>query len=286
MFRREIASRLAQIVRGMSDVEAKRIIGSTDVASVVRIDEKHRRGNNAAMIWGFGVATNTSLPTLGQIHFGLGDKVLAVYGGEGTPFSSEQISEDQVRELLRLVHEMPVASGQKWNPSKVIDVVNALQPLGITDGLAIVDEYLRVTPPSYDTYERISMLLRVLHEVPKEPGHFPKPKFGGPVFGQPSDPALVPRFPVLIVDDIPLLLVMSYDFTGPMSDSKEIVPWFKAHGMWRQRPLTPVKLGGEMTVEDVLRKTRGILEKYLDEPRLRLTENMVRQQLMTLANYR
>jgi hypothetical protein len=49
----------------------------------------------------------------------------------------------------------------------------------------------------------------------------------------------LPRSPILLLDDIPILLVSSYELAGPAEPPEEHVAYFKEHGRIRDKPLVP-----------------------------------------------
>src|SRR5262245_13157803 len=91
-----------------------------------------------------------------------------------------------------------------YDPGVVISAVNALLPLGKNAALSEVAA-LEPEPPASGLF----WVLRVLFEVPDPPG-FPPVILGTPAIPPPSDPASLPRYPIVVVRDVPLLIAGGY----------------------------------------------------------------------------
>jgi hypothetical protein len=125
-----------------------------------------------------------------------------------------------------------------FDPRPVVRIVNTLHPLGKTKALAAIQEYARIKPPfPSGPWRGIHLILRALFEVPKS-GHFPAMPVGEPFPGMDGNPNLVPRFPLIIVDDIPLTLVQGYLVAGGAGLPPDFA-FFRDSCKWRQRPLLP-----------------------------------------------
>jgi len=62
---------------------------------------------------------------------------------------------------------------------------------------------------------------------------------GAPMPGGPDDPKVFPRFPLVLVDDIPLMLIDSYLLAGEAESPEVHVGYFRKHGKLRALPLVP-----------------------------------------------
>jgi hypothetical protein len=71
------------------------------------------------------------------------------------------------------------------------------------------------------------------------PGYMPPMSFGALEPPEPADPTLVPRFPVVLMDDIPLVVVGGYMMTGLPPSVSDNVTYFRKWGRLRARPLRP-----------------------------------------------
>src|SRR5262249_49322939 len=121
-------------------------------------------------IWRYGTDGHLSFATLGWVSIDTDGKVQYVVGGRGQPPDPAVLPEAELRPLLRLIHTAPSYNdGYDYNPRAVIQIVNALQALGKEKALAAIDEFLRVSPGR----EGVFLVLRVLFDVPSDPGHMP-----------------------------------------------------------------------------------------------------------------
>ena len=136
--------------------------------------------------------------------------------------------------LLDQVGRMTFAD---YNPAYVIEAVNALQPLGKEAALVHIETYLATRSEGEYPYS-LFWVLRVLFEVAKEQG-FPPVHMGQPSIPPPADPGLLPRFPIVLVLDIPLLASGGYLLRGLPEPVTDHVAYFRQHGTVRQRPLAP-----------------------------------------------
>ena len=87
--------------------------------------------------------------------------------------------------------------------------------------------------------EKIMLLLRVLFEVPRETGHMPPCQLGAFTHAEPEDPKLVPRFPIFVISDVPLFLVLGYTLEGLPPSARSDLNYFRKHGQFRAKPLSP-----------------------------------------------
>jgi len=244
-------------------------------------------------IWCYGTNGHLTFPTLGCIYIDKEGKARDVFGaiqrsrarirepGKGErlveyevgPPKRGMFEEEELRELLRVIHTGSTRYG--WLLS-VVRMVNALQPLGKEKALAAVDEYFRVSirphrfyceeallePPIWEIFA----LLRVLFEVPEDPGYMPPIYWS--IHPRPQeDQKLLPRYPFLLLDDIPFSL-MTAAFPGKVQDTPEHnVGYFRRRGQYhvRSKPLRPP--------DNPLAVLRTFEESYMwvygDDPRYR-----------------
>jgi hypothetical protein len=150
-------------------------------------------------------------------------------------------TEEELRSLLRLLDTAPVLQGSRYNPLSTIRIVNRLQRLGKEKALAAIDEYLRVTPAPLDSEanEGVFLVHRVLFDIPEPPGYMPVMWVGAPSPEAPKDPKLLPRFPIVIVDDVPILVIRGYDILAVPQRVEEHVAYFRKHGKLRANQLRP-----------------------------------------------
>ncbi|MBX3417035.1 MAG: hypothetical protein KF851_05480 [Pirellulaceae bacterium] len=280
----EFAGKMAKVKKGDSKLRVENVLGEADMI-LTNIRENLsllREGvqySGATEIWYYGTNKANDFPTLGQVHFDQNGNVIEIYGDAGNAMHSERINEADLKELLRLLDSMPVAKGRNWNPLIVIEIVNSLVGLGKDDGIAVFREYLRISPPSFEIHEQVCLLLRLLHEVPEEMGCFPEMKLGLPSSGFPKDMRLMPRFPVHVIDEIPVLMVSGYIFSGDVPDDNlEILDWFDSNAIWRKTELNTQQLTDEQ-FENIKRKVEGLGGQYLDSFHTKMLVQMIHSQL-------
>jgi hypothetical protein len=83
------------------------------------------------------------------------------------------------------------------------------------------------------------LVLRVLFDVPENVNPNRAGAFGMPSPAGPKDPHQIPRFPVALVDDIPLMLVGGYSIEGLGSSMEAVLAFFKENGQLHPKPLAP-----------------------------------------------
>jgi len=137
---------------------------------------------------------------------------------------------------ISLLEKADQASIEDYNPSYIIQAVNSLMPLGKEAALTQIDSFLRNRDGRKNAYGMF-WVLRVLFEVPSN--HFPPVRIGRPYPPPPPDPAKLPRFPIMIVKDIPLLVVRGYDIGGLPEPVMSHVEYFRKYGVVRGQPLAP-----------------------------------------------
>jgi hypothetical protein len=134
-------------------------------------------------------------------------------------------------------------SVEDYNPAHVIAAVNALQLLGKQTALEQIETFLKTRDRAGYPFGLL-WVLRVLFDLP--PGHgFPPVRIGRPSIPPPDDPGTLPRFPIVLVRDVPFLAVRGYDLAGIPEGVEVHVAYFRDHGTIRTRPLTqPPSLAG------------------------------------------
>ncbi len=192
-------------------------------------------------ILGWGCDGHLGFPTLGQVYLDAHGRAQYLFGGQGSPPPARLLPEPELRRLLRLLDGAPALDGYRFDPLAVIQIVNTLQPLGKERALAAMREYVRVSSAHADrAREGLFVILRVLFEVPGDPGHHPPMFVGAPAPPAPSDPRRLPRFPVILEGDVPLLVVSGYMLGGMPQPVSQHLDHFARVGQLRARPLRPV----------------------------------------------
>ena len=122
----------------------------------------------------------------------------------------------------------------RYDPGAVIDAVNALHALGKDEALLAVE---RRADEANDVPYGLFWVLRTLFDVPPDRG-FPPVRLGQPDIPAPAQPQRLPRFPVMIVNDVPLLAVRGYSLGGMPEPVQAHVDYFRAEGELRASPLS------------------------------------------------
>jgi hypothetical protein len=288
--RREFTRRMARIHRGTPKAEVLRLLGKpSDVRT--RADPEVRSHSYVQEVWCYGASGHRAFPTLGVVSID-SNKVQWSSGGRGQPPDPALLSETQLRTLLPLLDRAPRFQGSRYNPLPLIQIVNTLQPLGKDKALAAISEYLRVLSGIFgDGDEGIYLVLRLLFDVPKDPGYMPEMAVGSPGPYYPADLKKVPRFPLAVQDDVPLLQISGYMQAGLAASPEGEVEYFRRHGTLRSAPLHPTD--HPLDIIDALEQSDEWLfgdkpvrwgdRIVLPKPRERLSgRHMIMEQLLRL----
>jgi hypothetical protein len=239
--REEFTRALGKIKEGMTENQVIAIVGKPDDVRTER-DPGGIGRVNTKEIWCYGTKGHLSFPTLGCVYIDKEGRTQETFGGQGKPPKSSLFTEDQLQELLRLLDTAPGLQGYSYDPLPLIQVVNTLQPLGREKVLAVIGEYLRVSDkwtgdmgPRYG----LSLVLRVLFDLPDDVDPGQAALLGMPSPPGPKNPHQVPRFPIAVVDDIPLLLINGYELEGMPSPMEDVLDFFRKNGNLRSDPLVP-----------------------------------------------
>lgn len=238
--RHDFAARISKLCEGDSKQRVRELLGPPDDVRTHRDPDEHFIWEEGIELWCYGANGHLTFPTLGLVLVGDDGKVCYIAGNGGEPPKPDLFVEDELRTLLRRIDRLQPDSWN-YNPARTIEVVNALQPLGKEKALAAVDEYLRVHSMWNDrAIEGIFLMLRVLFDPPDDPGHWRMDVPAGTSI-RPVNPKLIPRFPMILQDDIPLLVyVPGGRFTaGRGLPLEQRMACFRQKGKIRQRPLLP-----------------------------------------------
>lgn len=125
---------------------------------------------------------------------------------------------------------------EDYDPGVVIAAVNELQARGAA-ALSTVDDFLagwQGPAPAMGLF----WVLRVLMDMPGEQP-FPAVAIGTPTVDPPADPVRLPRFPIVVVDDVPFLTVRGYMLGGLAQPVEDHVLYYRLWGTVRSKPLAP-----------------------------------------------
>lgn len=225
--RSEFARRIAKVAIGDTEQRVIDMLGTPD--EIWSQDELTRRGvqsDQIAKSLCYGIERHLGFPTLGRVYLDRRGTVVATCGGEGTPPKPDIIPENEIRRLVDLLDEAPTPSGRTYNPAALIRIANELHGFGKDRVLLAMREYSRVACVIFDHgQEKLGLVLRVLFDVPSS-GAFPDLQAGRPLPYVRTDLKLIPRFPIALADDIPILLVSGYEMSGrPYSVESDLDFW-------------------------------------------------------------
>lgn len=248
---------MAKIKEGMTENEVLALLGKPEDMQA-QTDLGGISTTRTREIWRYGTAGHLTFPTLGCVYIDKDRKVQYVDWERGEPPDPKILPEEQLRSLLRLIDKAPsYNSAYHCNPLRVIQIVNALQPLGKEKALAAIEEYLRVASKLEDNgREGVFLVLRVLFDIPTDPGYMPRMYVGAPYPSEPKDAKQIPRFPILLQDDVPLLLVSGYMLAGIPQQPESHVKYFREKGQLRSKLLSPGD--APLGLFDALEKNKSI----------------------------
>ncbi|MCI0642362.1 MAG: hypothetical protein L0Y72_20730 [Gemmataceae bacterium] len=237
--RNQFAAAMSQLKEGMPQADALALLGKPD-----DVRTEHDPGGISTVgtkeIWRYGTSGHLTTATLGQVYVDNKGRVQYVFG-KGKPLPENLPEESELRRLLEALGQVPSYNlGHLYNPQKVIQAVNLLQPLGKEKALAVIEEFLRVASGFHDSgRDGVFLVLRTLFDVPDDPGHLPWMYVGAPWPSTPKDLRLLPRFPIALEGDIPFLLVTGYVLAGFPEQPESHVAQFRKQGRLRAQPLKP-----------------------------------------------
>jgi hypothetical protein len=230
--RSQFAKKLSRVQSGDSKEKVTRLLGKPQ--DVRRAPDPVPYPTDE--IWCYGADGHGSLATLGEVCFREGT-VIWVAGGHGNPPSHRTIDERELCSAMRFLHPGPEHAGYN-DPLHLVRVANYLQPLGKDKALATIGEYCRIHDVAVDE-TWLFLLLRTLFDVPQPPGHMPELLIGAMSPPPPSDRTCIPRFPIVIVDDIPFSLLWGVQLGGQAEPAIRHVEYFHKHGEIRARQFRP-----------------------------------------------
>jgi len=239
--RAEFATAMAKIKEGVAEKEVLDILGKPDDVRT-QFDPGGISRVHTREIWCYGAKAHLSFPTLGCVYIDENGRTQEAFGVKGQPPKPDMFTEDELRDLLRLLDTAPGLDGYSYNPLPVIKIANTLQPLGKEKALAAIGEYIRVSSEWSGFGEArsgIFLVLRVLFDVPESVDPIKVVAFGAPSPPGPKDPHRIPGFPIALVDDIPLMLVNGYSLAGMATPMEKVVAFFRDNGELRPTLLAP-----------------------------------------------
>jgi hypothetical protein len=234
--REEFAGSLARIKENMRQSEVAAILGQPDDIRT-QFDSGGIGSMHTKESWCYGTKGHLSFPTLGCVYIDTNGVTEGVSGGKGRPPKSDLFREDELQNLLRLLNTAPEMEGHSYNPLPLIRIVNTLQPQGKEKALAAIGEYVRVSNPWSNT--GLFLVFRVLFDLPDDIDPREAGSFGMPEPSGPKNPHQIPRFPIALVEDIPIMLAGGYTLEGMATPMETVLEFFRANGHLRSKLLVP-----------------------------------------------
>ncbi len=281
--RLEFARAISKLKEGVAATEVTRLLGPPD-----DVRTQHDPGGISTVgtkeVWRYGTSGHLTTATLGEVYINEKDRVQYVFG-RGEPRVDKLPDERELRRLLEILGQVSsYNAGGHYNPRTVIRAVNALLPLGKEKALATIEEFLRVASDWHNSgRDGVFLVLHTLFEVPNEPGYMPRMFVGAPSPPEPKDRKLLPRFPIAIEGDIPLLIVDGYSLNGYPEPPELHVKYFREHGTLRAEPLAPAAEPFQ-ALDRLVRSRRWIFRAKDDFNDERRGRHMLGNQLLRLMD--
>lgn len=188
-----------KIKDGWNKSQVEQALGKPDDVWPANDDRRYVQAGDE--VWCYGSNGHHTLPTLGRVTFRNG-RVISWPRSRPNPHKSlKSIREQDIRKYLRLMHK-ETNPFDFVDPLRLIQVSNALRPLGKAKALALLVEYSYVADWRDD--EWLFWVVRVLFNSKSPGGVFRVPGLGMPALKPPNDLKQWPRYPLLIVDDVPV----------------------------------------------------------------------------------
>ena len=275
--RAEFQKKLAQLNRSMGKDEVESLLGAPDErrppGGLVQVSE----------IWCYGVETPGGLASLGKVFFSRAERpvVHMLSGQQALPKHIDDFDESELRGLLTKISLSGSPMSNDFGPNRVAAAVNALLPLGKDRALAVLEEYLRLhVGLSLENRQRVFPILRVLFELPKS-GVAPTMMIGAPMVERPKDQKLLPRFPIVLIADLPFYIAGGYMLAGRAEDPLSHIAKYRANGVLRSSPLAPPSAMEPIIAVDEWNKA---IAPELKENQRDFVRDLVRAQLAICFN--
>ena len=277
--RADFFAKFVQIQEAMTKLQVTQLLREPD-DTWTRTDCKVIPNQYVFDVWCYGTSFHLGCPTLGRIEFDKKGTVRRVVGNSGTPIGPDAMSEIRLQQLMQELHDGPRMDGDSFDPHKLLLLANEFQPLGQDTAFLVFQEYMRVCGHDAKGEDAIYLLLRILHEIPPGLGFLPEAYIGEPYPAYPDDLRLFPRFPIHVVDDVPLLLVRGYFVAGSPEPVVSHMTQYAGRIEWRKSALEVPDTTEKPLIEGV-RKLREsdswFFPSYESERSLELLSNQIRR---------
>ena len=200
------ATLFGKVHEGMTKAQAMRLMGEPDV--VEQTPEAHAAESGAATeTWLYGTAGTRKFASLGSVSFSEEGIVVECRGNRGLPPASLP-SEPVLRRVFQAIEDDASPDPGQFDPLLTVRAVNAVLSLPAETRAAAVREYFRVGGQGSIGF------VRMLFDLPDVPGYMPMPSIGDVTPAPPRDLSTFPRFPFVLVDDVPVDATASVALTG------------------------------------------------------------------------
>lgn len=238
--RKEFAERSDQLLfRAATKEQVLKALGKPD--DVIRDYELLTTSSNVSEIWSYGASRHQGFPSLGFVRFDLYGKAFdALLARQEHEDFASLPDENTLRPLLELL------DGGDWmrrsarvsdSPLELIQLTNALQPLGKKAAVAVLKEYCRVAQLS-NTDLKVPRLLRCLFVPPKgfQPRALPLAE-DDDVW--PATLGSTARYPFLLNEDVPIEVAPYNSWGGHGMSLEPYIDDFAGPCSLLARPLRP-----------------------------------------------
>jgi hypothetical protein len=142
--------------------------------------------------------------------------------------------------LWEAVNAAPKAEGEAFDPAKLVAAVNELVKFGSHRAIEFLRAFRAHERTAGRGGEQIFLVLRAAYDLRPGVAAFPPMLIGGPDW-EPSAASvpLLPRFPLVLEADLPLMPVMGWFLGGEAEDPSAHLDWFEKNGTLRTAPLRP-----------------------------------------------
>lgn len=231
MDRADFYAALNRVKEDMSPADVKMILGEPD-----DIWPHHELGGLVAdSMWAYGSDGHLGFPTLGHVYFK--DERVWLFRPNEEPFR-QLVPEERLRGMMRLLGERHPTS-RTHDPLWVIRCVNTLIAMGKKKAIFCLEQFMRVGSPRWDGESELFWVMRALFEVPDTPGYMRVPMIGAITPRPPEDMTVSPRFPIVVVDDVPFSVLIGVMLGGSPERPLRALRGYYSKWPMRQQPLVP-----------------------------------------------
>ncbi len=238
-FRKEMSVKLSRVTEGMTSSEVLAIMGKPTLQWSAEKDEPSSFGGD--FYWFYGSDERPTIPTLGSVEFTSRGTVREVFGDDGVVIEAGLFTESEFAEF---VDAFFFSYQRDVGPYEIIELANSLQALGRERAFALYREWCRVVES--ETFGIVPyMLLLCLHEPVKlEDGslkRLPEPPLGEyiPRLKRDPPPELLPRYPIHLLDGIPIKLFTLTQFSGStVGLMDQFLDALEKENCWKSTPLS------------------------------------------------